>query len=260
MPSSGHTFLAADYRQAEVRVLAYLSSDQALSKLLSGGGDVHREIAACWLKKSPSEVTEEERHDSKRVVFAMLYGVGAKGLARLLAVPVAEAASFMEAFLAAFPGVASWMCRTVGEARALGLVRSPFSKRIRRLPGLHAAAAPPRRSAERKAVNTLVQAGVADLAKRAQAAASRLLFAAASHQGIAPFAHQVLQAHDELLFEVKSEKLMEAAALVRRAMEDAALPLRMPVSLRYGPSLGDLCSVEQLPLSPTFPIVKSLIV
>ncbi|MBK7702098.1 MAG: DNA polymerase I [bacterium] len=221
----GAVFLSADYSQIELRLLAHLSGDAELIATFHAGGDVHRRTAALINGVAEAEVTSQMRSRAKAINFGVIYGMGARALARRVAVPVREAAAFIDAYFRTYPGVRDYIATTRESARRDGYVTT-MSGRRRPLPDL-ASDDPRRRSlAERMAVNTPIQGTAADLIKQAMLRVDGELRRSGSR------ALLLLQVHDELLLEVPRGELATVAKLVREAMEqvaDLAVPLLVDV-------------------------------
>ncbi|MDO9694629.1 MAG: DNA polymerase I [Candidatus Latescibacteria bacterium] len=221
----GAVFLSADYSQIELRLLAHLSGDAELIATFHAGGDVHRRTAALINGVPEADVTSQMRSRAKAINFGVIYGMGARALARRVAVPVREAAAFIDAYFRTYPGVRDYIAATRESARRDGYVTT-MSGRRRPLPDL-ASDDPRRRSlAERMAVNTPIQGTAADLIKEAMLRVDRELRQTGSG------ALLLLQVHDELLLEVPRDELATVATLVREAMEqvaDLAVPLLVDV-------------------------------
>ncbi|MBA4377161.1 MAG: hypothetical protein C0395_00600 [Gemmatimonas sp.] len=211
----GAVFLSADYSQIELRLLAHLSGDAELIATFHAAGDVHRRTAALINGLPEAEVTTQMRSRAKAINFGVIYGMGARALARRITVSVREAAAFIDAYFRTYPGVRDYVAATREAARRDGFVTT-MSGRRRPLPDI-ASDDPRRRSlAERMAVNTPIQGAAADLIKQAMLRVDREL----RHGGSR--ALLLLQVHDELLLEVPRDELADVSALVRAAMERVA--------------------------------------
>jgi len=211
----GAVFLSADYSQIELRLLAHLSGDAELIATFHAAGDVHRRTAALINGLPEAEVTMQMRSRAKAINFGVIYGMGARALARRIAVNVREAAAFIDAYFRTYPGVRDYVTATREAARRDGFVTT-MSGRRRPLPDL-ASDDPRRRSlAERMAVNTPIQGAAADLIKQAMLRVDDELRRGGSR------ALLLLQVHDELLLEVPHDELADVSTLVRGAMEQVA--------------------------------------
>lgn len=226
VPEPGWVFVAADYSQIELRILAHYSEDPAFLEAFARGADIHRETAALIFGVPPEAVTREMRDRAKTVNFAVIYGVSAHGLAQQLGISRTEAAEFIERYFARFPGVRRYLDEQIERARALGYVETLTGRR-RYVPEIHAADHNVRAFGERAAVNAPIQGTAADLIKRAM-----IDIHAAIAAGELP-ARMLLQVHDELLFEVPEAEAPAVAAAVRARME-AAATLKVPLAVDVG--------------------------
>uniref|UniRef100_A0A8C0HYK8 DNA polymerase nu n=1 Tax=Balaenoptera musculus TaxID=9771 RepID=A0A8C0HYK8_BALMU len=205
--SEGHTFLAADFSQIELRILAHLSGDPELLKLFqeSERDDVFSTLTSQWKDISPERVTHADREQTKKVVYSVVYGAGKERLAACLGVPVQEAAQFLESFLQKYKKVKDFTQATIARCHQTGYVVSIMGRR-RPLPRIRARDPQLRAQAERQAVNFVVQGSAADLCKMAMIH----LFTAVATSPILT-ARLVAQIHDELLFEVEDSQIPEFA-------------------------------------------------
>lgn len=232
---AGHRFLAADYSQIELRILAHLSEDPALVEAFSQGQDIHRLTAAQIFHLTPEGVDDRQRAAAKAINFGILYGMTPFGLAKELEVESAEAEAFIERYFSRFPGVRRYLDRSLAETRRLGYCTTLFRRR-RYLPELSARQATVRQFAERMALNAPIQGSAADLIKAAMVAIDRAL-----EQGRMR-SRMVCQVHDELIFEAPPEELAALTRLVREAMETPRLagrPLRLKVPIVVNVKEGD---------------------
>lgn len=229
----GSLFLAADYSQIELRILAHMSGDAAMIRAFSEGHDIHAATAAKIFHVSPDLVTLEMRTAAKRVNFGLLYGMGVFSLAKDLGVSNAEAREFMDAYFAQFPGVRATLEGVVEGARKNGFVRTLFG-RERPIPEIHASNGAIRANAERMAQNAPFQGTAADIVKIAMVRVDGALTLKKLS------ARMLLQVHDELLFEVPKGELEETRQVVIVEMESAAkLDVPLIVSVGAGPSWLD---------------------
>jgi DNA polymerase-1 len=221
IPEEGWQFVAADYSQIELRILAHLSGEPGIIESFQRGEDIHTRTACEVFKVAPDTVTSLQRTIAKSANYAILYGVSAFGLSQATKIDQKEAQRYINAYFAAHPLVRAFIDRTLEEGRERGFVATLLGRR-RYLPDLRSNNPVARNAAERMAMNAPVQGTASDMIKiamvRVQAAlATRRLRA-----------RMLLQVHDELLFEAPPEEVAEVEALAREIMADA-LPLRVPV-------------------------------
>jgi DNA polymerase-1 len=214
VPDEGHRFLASDYSQVELRVLAHLTGDPELTAAFRAGEDIHRHTAARVFDVHPDLVTDAMRRRAKAVNFGILYGMSETRLAREQGIPRAEARRFIHAYFDRFDRVRDYIDAVREQAQEEAAVRTLFG-RVRLFPQLRQQVnRAVREQALRAAVNTTVQGTAADLMKLAMLAVARELGRARLGARI------LLQVHDELLLEVPAGEVEPTAALVRRAMEE----------------------------------------
>jgi DNA polymerase-1 len=222
VPEPGYVFLASDYSQIELRVLAHLSHDEELFAAFRAGEDVHRYTAARVFGVAPDLVTDAMRRRAKAVNFGILYGMSETRLAREQGMSRPDARRFIEAYFTRFASVRRYIDQTREQARRDGFVRTAFG-RIRHFPRLHVRAGrAEEEQALRAAVNTTIQGTAADLMKLAMLAVDDELARAGGRT------RMLLQVHDELLLEVPADEVETMGGIVRQAMErvaDLAVPL-----------------------------------
>jgi DNA polymerase-1 len=226
--TEGFVFLAADYGQIELRVMAHLSGDELLRQAFADGQDIHASTAAVIFGVEPSQVDRTMRSRAKVINFGLLYGMGPQRVARETNMSVPEAKQFIERYFASFPTVRDWMERTLAEAREKGYVETLLGRR-RKIPDIDSKNSRQRSFAENAAINTPVQGSAADIIKRAMIDVDRRLLETRSP------ARLLLQVHDELLFELPESEVEATTALVRECMEQAvALDVPLEVDIGVG--------------------------
>jgi len=219
--TEGSVFLSADYSQVELRLLAHLSGDEAMRSAFQEGVDVHRRTAALINGVPEADVSSEMRSRAKAINFGVIYGMGARALARQIQVKTREAQAFIDQYFATYPGVRTFIDETREQARRDGFVETMLGRR-RLLPDIMSTNNRVRSFQERIAVNTPIQGAAADLIKLAM-----LRLKAALKNGETG-AVLLLQVHDELVLELPESELETVQALVVEAMENA-LPLSVPL-------------------------------
>lgn len=236
--SPENLLLAADYSQIELRILAHLAGDPALTKAFQENQDIHTQTAAEIFGVPPAAVTPEMRSRAKAVNFGIVYGISDFGLARDIGVSRQEARKFIDRYLTRFSGVKAFIEQTIRDAREQGYVTTLFNRR-RYLPELFNPNRATRAFGERAAVNTRIQGSAADVIKLAMVNLHRQL----AERGLET--KMVLQVHDELIFDVPKEEFDEVAALVKREMEGAVrLNVPLLVDLKAGTNWYDVHRVE----------------
>jgi len=226
VPDAGHLFLAADYSQIELRILAHVSGDDAFVTAFREDRDVHRQTAAVIFDIPLEEVTSEQRARAKTINFATLYGQGEFSLGRQLGISREEASDFIARYFERFSGVRRFLDEQVAMAREKGYVET-LSGRRRYIPELTSKNWNVRQFGERVAQNTPIQGTAADLIKEAMLRVDRGL------QAAAPGARLLLQVHDELVFEVPESRLEDLRSFVVETME-GAMELKVPLRVDTG--------------------------
>lgn len=233
----GHLLIAADYSQIELRVLAHISQDGHLMHAFHEGQDIHAATASALFGVPTDQVSKNQRRIAKTVVFGVIYGISAFGLAQRTEMSRSEAQALIDGLFARYPGVRAYIDETLARGREWGYVQSLFGRR-RTMADLRASG-PRRGAAEREAINAPIQATAADIMKIAMVRVDTALRAS----GLS--ARMLLQVHDELILEAPEAEVGEVARLVRREMEgalDGILDFRVPleVEVEAGPNWDDL--------------------
>lgn len=210
----GFTVVAADYSQIELRIMAHLSQDQGLINAFTQGKDIHRSTAAEIFGVALDEVTSEQRRNAKAINFGLIYGMSAFGLSRQLGIGRADAQNYMDLYFKRYPGVQTFMHDIREKAKAQGYVETLFGRRLY-LPDINSSNGMRRKAAERVAINAPMQGTAADIIKRAMIQLDQKL---QNDPDIA----MIMQVHDELVFEVRSEKVAFYSELIKTQMESAA--------------------------------------
>ena len=233
----GWELLAADYSQIELRVLAHFSGDQALREAFAADQDIHAKVAGEVYNVPLEAVTQEMRRAAKAINFGIIYGQSAFGLAKSLGIGQDEAARFIDAYFARYPGVSAFLEATLDQARRQGYVSTILGRR-RPIQGVRDAATRgtnrQRNLPERIAINSVIQGSAADLIKMAMLRIHRDL-------PCQPFqARLLLQIHDELLFEAPpSDRQALAAFVVERMANVGDLAVSLKVDVKSGPNWAD---------------------
>ncbi len=233
-PREGNVFLSADYSQIELRVLAYVSQDETLLTAFKEDKDIHALTAAGLFSIDQDKVSSHQRQIGKRINFSILYGLTAHGLSKDLDVSHSVAKSYIETFMAQYPGVLSWMESVVDFTKEHGYVETVLGRR-RYLPGIYERNRTLYDMARRVAINTVAQGTAAELMKKGMIRLATAFTTAGSH------AQMLLQIHDELLIEVPHEEVEQTKELVTQVLEsivDWNVPLK--VTTRTGSDWQDV--------------------
>ena len=216
---SGFVLLALDYSQIELRIAAILSGDEKLQDIFKSGRDVHQEVAAQVFKVPPESVDREMRRRAKIINFGILYGMGVNALRTQLGTSTGEAHQFYDDYFATFTTLARYLESTKGFARKNGFTETLFGRR-RQFPEMKSSLPFVLAQAERMAINAPIQGTQADVIKLAMVEGERML----EREGAADDAHLILQVHDELVYEVKKERVEALAKSIKEVMESVLTP------------------------------------
>lgn len=244
--SPEYVFVASDYSQIELRVLAILSNDERLIETFKKGEDIHTAVASKMFSVPFDAVTKDMRRIAKVINFGILFGMGVTALAKNLNTDRASAQKFYTDYFETFPGVARYIEATKKQAHDQGYTETLFGRR-RYLPQINASAPFLKAFAERMASNAPIQGTEADILKIAMLLIEQDLVA----KGFREKVHLLLQVHDELVYEVHHSVVKQVIPLIREAMVAAfsRSPIKIPlpvvpltVSIEQGPTLGELSS------------------
>ena len=223
----GHSLVAADYSQIELRIMAHLSGDATLLRAFAEDRDVHQATAAEVFGTPLAEVSADQRRSAKAINFGLMYGMSAFGLARQLGIPRGDAQKYMDLYFERYPGVRRYMEETRRQAREKGYVETVFGRRLY-LPEIQSRNAALRQYAERSAINAPMQGTAADIIKRAMIEVDSWL------QSSRIPARLIMQVHDELVLEVADEAIETLVGQTRTHMiraADLSIPLKVDVGV-----------------------------
>ncbi|MAI39074.1 DNA polymerase I [Alteromonas sp.] len=227
VPRKGNKIVAADYSQIELRIMAHLSKDKGLLDAFANGKDIHKATAAEVFGIALDDVTTEQRRSAKAINFGLIYGMSAFGLAKQLNIPRNEAQKYMDLYFERYPGVLDYMDSTRESAKEKGYVETVFGRRLY-LPDIKASNGARRKGAERAAINAPMQGTAADVIKMAMIKVDDWIAKNASDD-----VTMMMQVHDELVFEIKEDKIDDYVSTIKTLMESAAT-LNVPLDVEVG--------------------------
>ena len=222
----GSVLLAADYSQIELRIMAHLSGDESLRAAFAEDRDVHQATAAEVFGVALEAVSADQRRTAKVINFGLIYGMSAFGLARNLGIERGAAQEYVERYFQRYPGVRRFMDNMRAQAREQGFVETVFGRRLY-LPDIRSGNPQLRQYAERAAINAPMQGTAADIIKRAMISVHEWCRSSG-----AP-ARLIMQVHDELVLEVRTQAVETVAAAVHDHMAQAAT-LSVPLRVELG--------------------------
>ena len=224
----GYKIVAADYSQIELRIMAHLAHDEGMLKAFAEGKDIHRSTAAEIFGVSLEEVTNEQRRNAKAINFGLIYGMSEFGLSNQLGISRQEARTYMDAYFNRYPNVLQFMTDIKTKAAEQGYVETLLGRRLY-LPEIKSSNGMRRKAAERVAINAPMQGTAADIIKVAMIGIDKMIFGDENIK-------MIMQVHDELVFEVKAEKVDHYSQLIKAEMEKA-IKLHVPLIADVG--VGD---------------------
>jgi DNA polymerase I len=222
----GHSLIAADYSQIELRIMAHLSGDPSLLGAFADDRDVHQATAAEVFSTPLDAVSSDQRRSAKAINFGLMYGMSAFGLARQLGISRGDAQKYMDLYFERYPGVRRYMEETRRQARETGFVETVFGRRLY-LPEIQSRNQALRQYAERSAINAPMQGTAADIIKRAMIDVDSWL-----QKSRLP-ARLIMQVHDELILETADSAVESIVQQLRGHMAGAAT-LRVPLKVDVG--------------------------
>lgn len=214
IPREGYTLVGLDYSQIELRIAAILSGDEKLCEIFRSGRDVHTEVASAVMGVEPANVDREMRRRAKIINFGILYGMGVNALKTQLGTSIGEAQQYLEDYFQTFSRLKEYLEETKGFARKNGYTETLFGRR-RQFPEMKSPLPYVRAQAERMAINAPIQGTQSDVIKLAMVRIDTWL----KENNAREDAHLILQVHDELVYEIRSENVQELADGIEHIME-----------------------------------------
>ena len=232
-----HQLVAFDYSQLELRILASLAGDPVMIQSFEEGKDIHAITASQIFHVLPEKVTKEMRRVAKTLNFGVVYGMGSTAFAEVSGLSLADAKKFIKEYFEHFPRIRTWQEGMRREAKRSGFV-STLTGRKRKLEGIYSSSPRIASYSERIAINMPIQGLGADILKRAMISCREKLL---EKRLWGREARMLLSIHDELLFEVRNDKIEEVAVLVSHEMESAhRLKVPLVVNVSKGRNWGTL--------------------
>ncbi|MCA9357020.1 hypothetical protein KC872_02305, partial [Candidatus Kaiserbacteria bacterium] len=212
---AGYTLVAIDYSQIELRIAAILSGDPNLIDIFKRGEDVHRGVALRVFGVNAEDVTDDMRRKAKVINFGILYGMGVNALRQNLGEDTTRAAAqeFLNAYFNTFTRLAEYLEETKSFARQHGYTETMFGRR-RHFPGIVSSVPFIRAQAERMAINAPIQGSQSDIIRIAMVKIHHYIEELRLQSDV----RILLQVHDELIFEIKDEKLGATVPTILKIM------------------------------------------
>lgn len=221
--SRSDRFVAADYSQIELRLLAHFSREPLLIDTFRRGIDVHAATAQRIFGALPEQVTPQMRRIAKSINFGVLYGMSPFGLSERLNISQKEAKEYIDRYFDRYPKVRAFAAEMIGAARRRGYSLTALGRR-RPIPEIASGDRRIRGLGERLAVNAPLQGSAADIIKLAMIRLDEQL----EEKNLE--ARMVMQVHDELILETPMDEIDAVKKLVRDVMENV-YPLSVPLEV-----------------------------
>jgi DNA polymerase-1 len=231
----GFELVSCDYSQIELRIAASIAGDEKMITAFKAGEDIHSRTASEIFNTSIKEVNEEMRRQAKVLNFGVLYGMGVRGFMEAAGVSKERARQFIDEYFHDFHGIAEYIKNIKEEAARNSFVKTLTGRR-RLLPEIHSENQMLKSQAERMAINMPIQGTAADIMKLAMIEISKWLKENKLEEDI----RMLLQVHDELIFEVKKDKLTEFSKI--KDIMERAMKLEVPlkVDIKVGPNWSEM--------------------
>ncbi|MFA5795484.1 MAG: DNA polymerase I [Candidatus Brocadiia bacterium] len=239
IPEKGCVLVSADYSQIELRLLAHFSKDKVLIDAFEHNQDIHSRTACEIFNQTEDMVSEDMRRLAKTINFGIIYGMSAHGLAMQLGMSHSLAQSYIDHYFQKYPKVKDYFEAALAQARKDGYVTTLMGRK-RPLLEINSANATVRGFAERAAINAPLQGTAADIMKLAMIKVYNRLREGKFN------AQMTIQVHDELVFEVASDELMDFVKVVRQDMENVIeLDVPLKVDISKGPNWADMTLIKE---------------
>lgn len=234
---SGKQLLSLDYSQIELRIMAHLSKDKHLLSAFNEGLDIHTATAASIFSKDPSEIDQKTRGQAKAINFGILYGQGPHGLSQGTGISYLEARDFIKKYFLHYQGVRDFIDKTIKLAEKNGYTKTMFERK-RALPEINSTEIMKKKAAERMAINSPIQGSAADLLKLAMIEIYEKIKDKSDIK-------MLLQVHDELIFEVDTDKINFYQKQIKEIMENIVkLEIPLIVETHSGDNWGEMKKIE----------------
>ena len=226
-------FILSDYSQIELRVLAHLSQDSEMIKILNEkNSDIHSETAARIFNQPLNEVNSEMRRKAKEVNFGLIYGMESFGLSKSLDISQKEAKKLIDAYFDQFPKVKRFLEEVVSNAEKNTYTKTLFG-RTRYIRELASSNFQMKAMGKRIAMNAPIQGTASDIMKIAMIKVRAALNSFDN-------ANLLLQIHDEIVIETKKKDVDNVLSVVSKNMQNAVrLDVPLYVNTKINTSLAN---------------------
>jgi len=227
VPSHDSVIVSSDYSQIELRIFSHMADAHNLIDAFNNDMDIHTKTAMDIFGVSMDSVTSDMRRTAKAVNFGILYGISSFGLAEDLGIDVKDAKKFIDHYLEAYPGIDLYMKKLISDAKVNGYVKTLFGRK-RVLEEIKSSNFMVRQQGERMALNTPIQGTSADILKKAMIE----IYDEFEKRNLK--SKMIIQVHDELLFDCRSNELDEVLKIIKDIMENTYklnVPLKVDINI-----------------------------
>ena len=228
-----YKLVSLDYSQIELRLAAEISKDDNFIAAFKNNEDIHATTAKEIFNISDNDLTSEHRRKAKAINFGILYGISPYGLAKQLSITNSEAKIYIDNYFKRFPKIKDYMDYQINFAKTNNYVETVFGRKCN-IKGINDKNFAIRGFAERQSINAPIQGTAADIIKLSMIEIHKKILQNELN------AKMLLQVHDELIFEIKSNKVKESIIIIKKIMEENHLQYKdfvVPLIIDYG--IGD---------------------
>ena len=235
-----HILISADYNQIEMRILADLADVKELKKAFKNNEDIHSLTASQVFNVKVKDVNSDMRRKAKAINFGIIYGISQYGLAKQIGVSNVEAEEFLNAYFIKFPEIKNYMEYTIKFCRKSGFVNNIFGRRTH-VTGINDKNFNIRNFQERAAINAPIQGSASEIMRLAMIRINK------KFESIKNLNCKILlQIHDELIFEVKKDEVLEYEKLIKKEMSSVkdsdlhTFSIPLSIDINHGNNWGEL--------------------
>ena len=232
--------ISADYNQIEMRILADLADVKELKKAFKNNEDIHSLTASQVFNVKVKDVNSDMRRKAKAINFGIIYGISQYGLAKQIGVSNVEAEEFLNAYFIKFPEIKNYMEYTIKFCRKSGFVNNIFGRRTH-VTGINDKNFNIRNFQERAAINAPIQGSASEIMRLAMIRINK------KFESIKNLNCKILlQIHDELIFEVKKDEVLEYEKLIKKEMSSVkdsdlhTFSIPLSIDINHGNNWGEL--------------------
>lgn len=207
--TDGYKLVSFDYSQIELRVLASMSKDDKLLKAYKDNLDLHKVTATRLFDKKIEDINKKERDIAKVINFSVLYGKTPFGLSKELNIDIATASKYIKDYFDEYKGVKKYIDEIVENAKKNGYVKTLLGTQ-RYIENINSTNKNLFEQAKRMAINTVIQGTASNILKSVMIKLQNL---------ISKDVRMLIQIHDELIFEIKEDKVQEYVIKIKEIME-----------------------------------------